>query len=316
MGRSAFVVACVLTCWVALEGEAKLFGQAAAPGEAGGTPAAQQVPAPAAVPGGNASAVIQMPVLTGPLVAKPPEYARWVIRFELIPQDAGTDGKTAPVPMNPRTMEYMKGGKVGRSITTWKGGQQSIVWFYDRVVMEKYPVEAPIRIAEIPEEAGDPNAEGYVEQERFLKHYPGFEWLRRQHYVGQELKNGQMCLHFLQKVPTRRSRMKLTREEIADFDEREKEMAAEAQKAGGKEATVPTQRVARDEVEVTEGEITREAWVTVEGRWPIAIREGDILKTFQHLEPPVPGALPRMGPEFEALLADYCREWNLPPPKY
>lgn len=284
---------------------------------AAGRPKAAQ--APQSPPSTNAVITAQVPKLTGALVAKPPQYARWVVRYERVAttETASQESKTPPPPVNPKMIEYIKGPNVGRSVTTWMNGGQTVIWYYENVIMEKFPVEAPICIKELPPDGADnPNEEGYIGIERILKRYPGFSWLRHEHFVGEEMRNNLLCLHFVQKEAPRRTRVRVSAQDAADMEEAEKIAEEEAGKAG--EKAPPRRRVNRErrEVEIEYEPVDREAWVTVDGRWPVAVRDRDILRTFQHLEAPVPGAFPRMGAEFEALLADYCREWNLPPPKY
>lgn len=267
----------------------------------------------------NSAVVSQVPRLIGPPVAKPPPYARWIVRREWGKKlDQGADNPFAlAAPPGPKSIEYLKGPNVARKIIHWSKGGETVLWYYDRIVMEKFAKSGSILVKAVPfvgenEDANE--AVGDVSTERFFNKYPGFEWVRAEHFVGEEERNGMLCLHFKDAVAGAQIDVKLTEEEAAYFDEMDR-MVEEEAKAGGKKGR-KTARKSRDRLDIRVEGFDREAWVTAEGRWPVALRDGSVLMTFQHQEPPVPGAFPRMGPEFETLLAEFCQTWNLPPPKY
>lgn len=275
---------------------------------------------PTAVPlASNAVVAALAPRITAPFVAKPPAYARWTVRTEWAEAATNTPGadERPTAPFGPKTIEYIKGPNVGRQITTWSRGGQTVIWFYGQIMMEKFPVDAPIMVKELPPEGR--RQEGVVGEftvERFFNKYPGFEWLKPEFYVGEEQKNGFLCHHFKEAVPSAQVRVKLTPDEVAHYDEMDRLAEEEAAPEGGKKKARKANRPSKNVIEHNVMGYDREAWVMVDGRWPIALREGNVLRIYQHQEPPVPGAFPRMGPEFETLLAEYCQTWNLPPAKY
>lgn len=274
-------------------------------------------PAPAATAGTNAVAVPQLPKITGPLVARPPQYARWIVRVEWAeakPDPAVAKNRPAS-PMGPKLSEYMKGPNVGRQVTTWSDGGQTTIWFYDRIMMEKLPIDTPICLKELPRTGDVDAAVGDSSTDRFLDRYSDFDWLRPEFFVGEEEKNGLRCLHFKEVVPSAEFEVNLSADDVAHYDELDRIATEEALAAGNKKPRL-TPRSAKNKLSMKRMGYEREAWVTVEGRWPVATRLGPVMNVYQHLEPPVPGAFPRMPPEFHTLLVEYCQAWNLPPPKY
>lgn len=282
-----------------------------APAAAAAAAPAQQTPSVAS--GVNTNAV---PMITGPLIARPPQYARWIVRSEWA--EAKLDpaaAKSRPAsPRGPKLTEYMKGPNVGRQITTWSTGQQSTIWYYNRIMMEKLPTTEPILLKEIP--GPDEELVGGAIPANMLQSYSDFDWLRPEFFAGEEEKNGLRCLHFKEVVPTVEFEVKLSAEDVDHYNEMDR-LAIEAAAAAGenkKPKLVP--RSAPDRLIQKRIGYEREAWVTVEGRWPVATRLGQVMYVYQHLEPPVAGAFPRMPPEFHNMLVEYCQAWNLPAPKY
>lgn len=287
-------------------------------------PAAPQVPAKVAATGGtNEVTAAQALRITGPLVAKPPPYARWTVRMAWAETEGKAGGSGASnkkglaAPVGPRMIEYVKGPNVGRQTTTWSNGGQTIIWFYDRIMMEKFPVDAPILLKELPP-AGrrEEGVIGDFSTDRFIDKYIGFEWLKPEFFVGEENKNGLLCLHFKESVPEAKIEVKLSADDVAHYDEMDRVAAEDAKAAGQKGPPKRMPRTAPDRLEVRHIGFDREAWVTVEGRWPVALQEGSVVTLYQHQEPPTQGTFPRMAPEFETVLVEYCQAWNLPAPKY
>ncbi|MCC6356390.1 MAG: hypothetical protein IT577_21085 [Verrucomicrobiae bacterium] len=261
----------------------------------------------------NAVAAPQAGRMVGPPVAAPPPYARFLVRFEWAdPKAMKPEEGKPPLQLGVRSIEYLKGPRVGRSIITYDNGDTKLTWWYNRIMLERYSGVPDILLTDAPTGGRDGRAaDDFDMNSVWLTKYPGFEWVRADHYVGQELKNGAMCLHYVKSPERHRRRFRLN----AEYDAEGREIP----RAPGAVAGVITNaagQVVPDEVDLTSELPKNEAWVTLEGRWPVAVRLGDVLRTYQHLEPPTAQSFPRMDAEMEKNLVAYCKAGGLPEPKY
>lgn len=246
-------------------------------------------------------------------MAPPPPYARFLMRFEWAdPKFAKPEEGQPPPRLAVRSIEYLKGPKVGRSVVTYSTGESKTMWWYNRIMLEKFSGVPDILLTDAPVMGrGGAAADDYDMNSVWLMKYPGFEWVKAEHFAGQEMKNGMMCIHYVKAAETRRHRYRMD----AQYDEDGREI----RKAPNAVAAVMTNalgQVMPTEIEQVSEIPVNEAWVTVEGRWPVAVRIGKVIRIYQHLEPPTAKAFPRMDIDIEKELVAYCKAWGLPEPKY
>ncbi len=262
---------------------------------------------------GQQSGAVAVPKFVGPPVAEPPEYTHFLIRYEPVVLKAAK-GEKGPPPryLFVKSLEYLKGPKVGRLITTHGRGTSKLMWWYGDIAMERFSDSPYILFTGVPRPAGKRRTTGdYAMDAVWLTKYPGFEWVRPEHFVGEEVRNGLPCYRFAMGGRTVRTRLQSDADAVGEGSG----VAVARQVAAGMPTNGAVQAVV-EELEVTEEIPSNEAWVTVDGRWPVAFREGDVMGIYQHMEAPRPGAFPRMDPAMEKDLTEYLRSWGLPDPKY
>lgn len=274
------------------------WAQPAAPGQGGPT---------------NAVALPQVGRLVGPPVAPPPAYARFLVKFEWAdPKIAKGEEGRPPPRLVVRSIEYLKGPRVGRSITSYDDGGAKTMWWYNRIMLEKHSSYPDVLLTDAPTlgRGGGPS-DDYDMNAVWLTKYPGFEWVKPEHFAGQEMRNGLMCLHYVKASQAYRQRIRLN----AEYNEEGRPIPRPPGAVSGV-FTNSAGQVVPDEIDLS-GELPKnEAWVTLEGRWPVAVRMNKVLWTYQHLEPPTAQSFPRMDAGIEKELVAYCRAWGLPEPKY
>lgn len=257
--------------------------------------------------GTNATAVAGR--ILGAPVAPPPAYARFHITFSWAdPKAFEKERGGPPPPLIVRSIDYLKGPRVGRMISTYKDGGTKTMWWYNRITLEKYASGTDIILTDAPTEGREGMAADDTDLiEIWLTKYPGFEWVRPEHYAGEEMRNGFPCLHFVKAKKAVRRRFRYN----AEIDDEGREIPAPPGVI-----TNAAGQVISDMGEIESQVPGSEAWVTVEGRWPVQARHGDVLWTYKHMEPPTAQSFPRMEPAFEQELVSYCKAWGLPVPKY
>lgn len=223
-----------------------------------------------------------IPPPQAPFVRKPAEYSHWTIKFDR--------PKTAPVrnngeaelgespgtvmshdkPVKIDSIEYVKTADIGVASMTLVDGMRLLRWSVDDLVLTTYPGRKDVYI--------DRNS-GLVPQEgRFMAEYPYFTWMDSKYYAGVAEVSGVKCYVFHQ--------------DGASHPPPKPDPKDPATIMGTPE-----------NMAMSHG--ARDAWVTVEGRWPLAYRDDGGMHRFTHLQPPPTGQKLPLPPEFQAQLDIY-----------
>ena len=149
-------------------------------------------------------------------------------------------------------------------------GSRLLRWAVDDLVLATYPGRNGVYINR---DSGLLPPEG-----RFMKDYPYFTWLETKHYTGVADIGGVKCYVFNQDATN--------------------------PKPGKADPKDPASMMGTpDNMGFAHG--PRDAWVTVEGKWPLAYRDDGGMHRFTHLQPPPEGQKLPLPPEFKAQLDIY-----------
>lgn len=220
-----------------------------------------------------------VPPPQAPFVRKPAPYARWIIKFDR--------PKTPPVPnanavglgegegtvmsgdkpVKIDSIDYAKTEDIGCATMALVDGMRLVRWSVDDMVLSTYPGKKDVYLDKVS---------GLVPQEgRFMTDYPYFGWLDAKNYVGAVDVAGVKCYLFHQDGGK-----------------------PEASKPDATDGTV----VMGTPESMMGSHGSRDAWVTVDGRWPMAYRDDGGLRRFNHLQPPPTGQKLQLPQAFKAQL--------------
>lgn len=235
------------------------------------------------------------------ILPRPPAYAHWIVRREVVADYVKDpeERKRIQASLAPQSIEYIRSPKLGRIIVNWEPGLQTVIWQWRGIQLHKIGVHEEIVVKEYGQAEESKDALGGfdhlaedIDVEYSVAFYPGFRWLREEMLLGPVNAFGLDCLFYAS----------------------EARMAGPLTGVAGGAAAGETNGVPLGAVEPKLGP-GDEGWLTANGKWPVAERDGAVVNIFQHLRAPDSVSFPRMPPEFQVELKKYCVKWGIPPPE-
>jgi hypothetical protein len=259
--------------------------------------APKPAPAPAPAPTlGAAQPAAALP--PGAFLPAPPPYAHWIVTYKH--QGFGEDGSYEQAPKDKpmravlvRTIEYVKSPNAGKLVKTYSNGIKQEVWVYENLLLEQTPNDPQPTITD-PSAGLYPGSINYDSFDMFfMDAYPGFDWIDERMFVGQAEAFGKKCYYFRKEG--------FVRDVPIDYVPTTGPAGTEA---GPKGAAAPP---ATGRMFKKYGVPAREAWISIEGRVPVALRCGGETRTFTFTEAPSAGSFPSMPPALQQAIATYIK---------
>ena len=219
-----------------------------------------------------------IPPPEAPFVRKPADYARWLVKFDRAKAAPGQNRADDPagtvfykdtmVKIN--SIEYAKTGDIGYYAMTLADGARLVRWSVGRMLLSTYPGNTQVYLTKLTVLT--------PVEERFMEDYPGFDWLDIKSYVGVVDFAGVKCYAFHK-------------------DSTEGKSAKQNPNDPASQMVTPEN--------MNRSHSSQDAWVTVDGHWPVAFRDAAGLRKYTHLQPPQQGQKLQLPDAFKSQLDTY-----------